>query len=165
MQDKCTDYTTFSSCLLKTALHAGDAKEAVINHMSTGSSLRRIVVGRVSPDTTSLTHLAGTSSEHCSSPVSGSRIHGVGSEVVQQSAEGQSVSPGRGEVGDLHPAVVLGDLAAPGQQGLAGVGLSSQYGAGDRTGLQAERRGEEDEDEAHTRHSMVKFNDETLGIS
>lgn len=52
-------------------------------------------------------------------------LHHVGSEVVQQSAEGQPVPPGRGEVGDLHSTVVFGDLAAPGQQRLAGVGFPS----------------------------------------
>lgn len=52
-------------------------------------------------------------------------LHDVWSEVVQQSAEGQPVPPGCGEVGDLHSTVVLGDLAAPGQQGLAGIGLPS----------------------------------------
>ncbi len=70
-------------------------------------------------------------------------IHYVGPEVVQQGAEGQSIPPGGGEVGDLHPTVVLGDLAAPGQQRLAGVGLPSQNWARDGAGLWAE---EEEED-------------------
>ena len=71
-----------------------------------------------------------------------SYIHGIRSEVVQQGAESQAVPPRRGEVGDLHPAVVLGDLATPGQQGLAGVGLASQHWTGNGTGLErAERRG------------------------
>lgn len=52
-------------------------------------------------------------------------LHHVRSEVVQQSAEGQSVPPGCGEVGDLHSTVVFRDLAAPGQQRLAGVGFPS----------------------------------------
>lgn len=67
-------------------------------------------------------------------------IHDVRSEVVQQGAEGQPIPPRGGEVGDLHPAVVLGDLAAPDQQRLAGVGLSSQNWTRDGAGLQAERR-------------------------
>lgn len=66
-------------------------------------------------------------------------LHDVWSEVVQQSAEGQSVPPGCGEVGDLHSTVVLGDLAAPGQQGLAGIGLPSENWAWDGAGLSAEK--------------------------
>ena len=68
--------------------------------------------------------------------------HVVGSEVVQQSAEGQPVPPGGGEVGDLHPAVVLGDLATPGEQRLAGVGLPAKHRAGDGAGLDTERETE-----------------------
>ena len=71
-------------------------------------------------------------------------LHCVRSEVVQQGAEGQPVPPGRGEVGDLDPAVVLGDLTAPGQQRLAGVRLPPQNGTWDGAGLRAEREGEED---------------------
>ena len=71
--------------------------------------------------------------------VCASLVHDVGSEVVQQGAEGQPVPPGGGEVGDLHPSVVLGDLAAPGQKRLAGVGLPSQNRARDGAGLQEGR--------------------------
>lgn len=60
--------------------------------------------------------------------------------MVQQCAEGQPIPPGGGEVGDLHPTVVLGDLAAPGQQRLAGVGLPSQDRAWDGAGLPKDRR-------------------------
>lgn len=60
--------------------------------------------------------------------------------MVQQRAEGQPIPPGGGEVGDLHPTVVLGDLAAPGQQRLAGVGLPSQDRARDGAGLPKDRR-------------------------
>lgn len=60
--------------------------------------------------------------------------------MVQQGAEGQPIPPGGGEIGDLHPAVVLGDLPAPGQERLAGVGLPSQDRAWDGAGLPAERR-------------------------
>ena len=60
--------------------------------------------------------------------------------MVQEGTEGQPVPPGGGEVGDLHPAVVLGDLAAPDQQGLAGIGLPSENRARDWTRLQVERR-------------------------
>lgn len=61
--------------------------------------------------------------------------------MVQQSTEGQPIPPGGGEVGDLHPTVVLRDLAAPGQKRLASVGLPSQNRAWDGAGLQAERGG------------------------
>lgn len=63
--------------------------------------------------------------------------------MVQQGAEGQPIPPGGGEVGDLHPTVVLGDLAAPGQQGLACIGLPSQNRTRDRAGLQAEEEDKE----------------------
>lgn len=69
-------------------------------------------------------------------------LHYVRSEVVQQGAEGQPVPPGGGEVGDLHPTVVLGDFATPNQQRLAGVGLPSQHRARDGAGLQAGKDGE-----------------------
>lgn len=42
-------------------------------------------------------------------------------EVVQDGAEGQAVSPRRAEVGDLDPAVLVGDVLTPLQQRLAGV--------------------------------------------
>lgn len=51
--------------------------------------------------------------------------------MVQEGAEGQPIPPGGGEVGDLYPTVVLGDLATPGQQGLAGVGFPSKNRAWD----------------------------------
>lgn len=66
-------------------------------------------------------------------------LHYVRSEVVQQSAEGQAVPPGCGEVGDLHSTIVLGDLAAPGQQRLASIGFPSENWAWDGTGLSAEK--------------------------
>lgn len=74
-------------------------------------------------------------------------IHDVRSEVVQQGTESQPIPPGGGEVGDLHPAVVLGDLAAPGQERLASIGLASQNRAWDGAGLQTERKkGEREKD-------------------
>lgn len=63
--------------------------------------------------------------------------------MVQQGTEGQPIPPGGGEIGDLHPAVVLGDLPAPGQERLAGVGFPSQDRAGNGAGLPAERRRKE----------------------
>lgn len=62
--------------------------------------------------------------------------------MVQQGTEGQSVPPGGGEVGDLDPAVVFGDLPAPGQQRLTGVGFPSQNWTWNWTGLQTKRRQE-----------------------
>lgn len=40
---------------------------------------------------------------------------------MQDGAEGQAVSPRCAEVGDLDPAVLVGDVLAPLQQRLAGV--------------------------------------------
>lgn len=59
--------------------------------------------------------------------------------MVQQGAEGEPVPPGGGEVGDLHPTVVLGHFTTPDKQGLTGIGLPSQNWTGNRTGLQRER--------------------------
>lgn len=64
-------------------------------------------------------------------------VHYVRSEVVQQGTEGQPIPPGGGEVGDLHATVVLGDLAAPGQQRLARVWFPSQNWTRDGARLQA----------------------------
>lgn len=53
-------------------------------------------------------------------------VHFFWVEVVQDGAERQAVPPRRAEVGDLHPAVLVGDVLTPLQQRLAGVhqGLS-----------------------------------------
>ena len=86
-------------------------------------------------------------------------LHVVRSEVVQQGAEGQAVPPGGGEVGDLDAAVVLGHLAAPGQQRLAGVGLPPQHRAGDGTGLhpgEGDRDDREMEREQKRKQNLVK---------
>ena len=61
--------------------------------------------------------------------------HVIRSEVMEKGAECQAVPPGCGEVGDLDSAVILCDLTAPGQQGLASVGLPTKHWARDRTGL------------------------------
>lgn len=61
--------------------------------------------------------------------------------MVQEGTESQPVSPGSGEVCDLHPAVVLGHLTAPCQQGLAGVGFPSKNRAWNGAELQAQMRG------------------------
>lgn len=55
-------------------------------------------------------------------------VHLFRVEVVQDGAERQAVPPRRAEVGDLHPAVPVGDVLTPLQQRLAGVhqGLSSR---------------------------------------
>lgn len=47
--------------------------------------------------------------------------HFVWMEVVQDGTEGQAISPGRAEVGDLYPLVPAGDVLTPLQQRLAGV--------------------------------------------
>lgn len=39
---------------------------------------------------------------------------------MQDGTEGQAVSPGGAEVGDLHPRVAVGDALTPLEQGLAG---------------------------------------------
>lgn len=39
---------------------------------------------------------------------------------MQDGTEGQAVSPGGAEVGDLHPRVAVGDALTPFEQGLAG---------------------------------------------
>ena len=59
--------------------------------------------------------------------------------MVQQSAEGKPIPPRGGEVGDLHPTVVLGDLTTPGQQRLASIGLPSEDWTWDGAGLPGER--------------------------
>lgn len=41
--------------------------------------------------------------------------------MVQNGTEGQAVSPGRAEVGDLHSVVFVGDALTPLEQRLAGV--------------------------------------------
>lgn len=53
-------------------------------------------------------------------------VHFFWVEVVQDGAERQAVPPRCAEVGDLHPAVLVGDVLTPLQQRLAGVhqGLS-----------------------------------------
>lgn len=47
-------------------------------------------------------------------------IHLVWVEVVEDCTEGQTIPPGRAEVGDLDPFMTLGDFLAPLQQRLAG---------------------------------------------
>lgn len=58
----------------------------------------------------------------------GNDLHEIGSEVVDDSTEGQPVPPRGGHVGDLHPFVTLGDLLAPFQQvlGRCQVGRTSR---------------------------------------
>lgn len=66
-------------------------------------------------------------------------LHLLWVEVVQDGAEGQAVPPRRAEVGDLDPAVLVGDVLAPLQQRLAGVHQVLADGSG---GGRRERRRE-----------------------
>lgn len=48
-------------------------------------------------------------------------VHFFWVEVMEYGTEGQAISPGRAEVGDFYPAVLVGDVLTPLEQRLAGV--------------------------------------------
>lgn len=48
-------------------------------------------------------------------------VHFFWVEVMEYGAEGQAVPPGRAEVGDFYPPVLVGDALTPLEQWLAGV--------------------------------------------
>lgn len=48
-------------------------------------------------------------------------VHFFWMEVMEYGTEGQAIPPGRAEVGDFYPRVLVGDALTPLEQGLAGV--------------------------------------------